>query len=98
MPAGDLVGPCGRPGAREHHVGDPCTAHYSSGITVFVAVAPHRGMLIFCGFVCGQLALTVEKQLNLSYDQHALVCGQTTPTDYNQLIGFRTNRFNLFKG
>jgi len=24
MPAGDLLGPCGRPGARGHHVGDPC--------------------------------------------------------------------------
>jgi len=23
MPAGDLFGPCGRPGARGHHVGDP---------------------------------------------------------------------------
>jgi len=24
-PAGDLCGPCGRPGARGHHVGDPCS-------------------------------------------------------------------------
>jgi len=23
MPAGDLLGPCGWPGARGHHVGDP---------------------------------------------------------------------------
>jgi len=23
-PAGDLLGPCGRPGAHGHHVGDPC--------------------------------------------------------------------------
>ena len=25
MPGGDLLGPCERPGARRHHVGDPCS-------------------------------------------------------------------------
>jgi len=25
QPAGNQQGPCGRPGARGHHVGDPCS-------------------------------------------------------------------------
>ena len=41
--AGDLLGPCGRPGARGHHVGDPCSTllfSHISGFQLFIICDP----------------------------------------------------------
>jgi len=57
MPTGDLLDPCERPGARGHHVGDPCCKRLSKFIGVRSGGSvgrPPPGLEKFHGKLCFQ--------------------------------------------